>query len=95
MKGADSMMYMHYCPHCKRMFMLNGHHLACPKCLDIITELKISFVDYVKLDIEERAEFKRSCDNEYHLSTLRTTYRMHKYSKWYRDLNNSQLIPQV
>jgi len=88
------MMYMHYCPHCKRMYMLNGHHLSCPRCSLSISELKISFIDYVKLDIEERIQFKISCDSEYHLNTLRTTYRMHKYSKWYREMSKEQeLIP--
>jgi hypothetical protein len=80
------------------MFMLNGHHLTCPKCADVVSELKISYLDYVKLDMDERTVFKINCECEYHLNMLRTTYRMHKYSKWYRDMQKEQeleLIPQV
>ena len=90
------MMYMHYCPSCKRMFMLNGHHIACPKCTDVVSELKISFIDYVKMDIDERKVFQANCEIEHKLNTLRTTYRMHKYSKWYREKKGSgELIPLV
>lgn len=84
------MMYMHYCPHCKRMFMLNGHHLTCPKCINSISELKISYIDYVRLNMDERTAFKTKCENEFHLPELSSTYRMHKYSKWYRELQFAQ-----
>jgi len=87
------MMYMHYCPQCKRMFMLNGHHLTCPKCTESISELKISYIDYVKLDMDERKAFKINCENEYQLNVLSTTYRMHKYSKWYREMFNEESLP--
>lgn len=80
------MMYMHYCPHCKRMFMLNGHKLICPKCENSISELKISYLDYVNLDMDERVSFKSKCEDELLLQELSTTYRMYKYSKWYREL---------
>lgn len=84
------MMYMHYCPHCRRMFMLNGHHLTCPKCIGSISELRISYLDYVKLNREERSAFKARCENEIHLPELSLTYRMHKYSKWYREFQLNQ-----
>lgn len=87
------MMYMHYCPHCKRMFMLNGHHLRCPKCSDSVSELKISYIDYVKLDMDERIKFKIECDKG--LKLLSTTYRMHKYSKWYRDMHKDADTTEV
>jgi transcription elongation factor Elf1 len=86
------MMYMHYCPICKRMFMLNGHHLICPKCHNSVAELKISYIDYVKMDIDERTIFNVNCENEYQLHTLSTTYRMHKYSKWYREKQESETL---
>jgi len=75
--------------------MLNGHHIMCPKCTGVISELKISFIDYVKMDIDERELFKVSCENEYNLSTLRTTYRMHKYSKWYREMLDEEFVQLV
>ncbi len=83
------MMYMHYCSQCKRMFMLNGHKLTCPKCTHSISELKISYVDYVNLDMNERAAFKAKCEDEKLLQELSTTYRMYKYSKWYRELQET------
>ena len=89
------MMYMHYCPTCRRVFMLNGHHIVCPKCDEVVSELKLSFIDYVKMDMEERVVFKVHCDNELALNRLRTTYRMHKYSKWYREANSDELIPLI
>lgn len=80
------MMYMHYCKCCHRVFMLNGHRMICPKCTDPLTELRISYLDYVKLDIQEREEFKAACADEEQLMKMKTTYRMYKYSKWYREL---------
>lgn len=72
------------------MFMLNGHHLNCPKCSCSISELKISYIDYVKLDMDERTLFNAQCENEEELQNLSTTYRMYKYSKWYRELQTER-----
>ena len=80
------MMYMHYCKQCHRIFMLNGHKMICPKCTQSLTELQISYMDYVELDMEERAAFKEACADERQLNKLKTTYRMYKYSKWYKEL---------
>lgn len=80
------MMYMHYCKRCHRIFMLNGHKMICPKCTDPLTELQISYLDYVDLDMEQREAFKSACADEKQLSKLKTTYRMYKYSKWYKEL---------
>lgn len=80
------MMYMHYCKRCHRVFMLNGHKMICPKCTDPLTELQISYLDYVELDMAEREAFKTACADEAQLSRLKTTYRMYKYSKWYKEL---------
>ncbi len=84
------MMYMHYCLKCKRMFMLNGHKLTCPKCANSISELKISYIDYVNLDMHERAAYKAKCEDETLLRELSTTYRMYKYSKWYREMQENK-----
>lgn len=79
------MMYMHYCKRCHRIHMLNGHKMSCPKCSDTLTELRIPYMTYVNMDIEERASFKLLCADEEHLKNLSTTYRMFKYSKWYKE----------
>ncbi len=80
------MMYMHYCKRCHRVFMLNGHKMICPKCTDPLTELQISYLDYVELDMSEREAFKNACADDAQLGRLKTTYRMYKYSKWYKEL---------
>ena len=82
------MMYIHYCKHCNRIFMLNGHKMICPKCTDPLTELQISYLDYVNLDMEQRQAFKETCSDDEKLRQLRTTYRMYKYSKWYKKLQS-------
>lgn len=87
------MMYMHYCKRCHRVYMLNGHKQHCPKCRERITELKITYMDYVAMDLEEREEFTRRCDDETLLPKLSTTYRMYKYSKWYKELQKQ--FPQT
>lgn len=80
------MMYMHYCKPCHRVHMLNGHKMTCPKCGESITELRIPYMEYVKMDMEEREAFKAKCFDENQLKQLSTTYRMYKYSKWYKEL---------
>ncbi len=82
------MMYMHYCKRCHRIFMLNGHKMICPKCTEPLAELQISYLDYVNLDMEQREAFKEACADENKLRKLKTTYRMYKYSKWYKELQS-------
>lgn len=60
--------------------------MICPKCTDPLTELQISYLDYVDLDMTQREAFKNACADENQLSKLKTTYRMYKYSKWYKEL---------
>ena len=85
------MIYLHYCKTCNRIHMFNGHKLLCPKCNGPLTELKTSYLDYVVLNNTERTLFVELCNNEHSLNEISTTYRMYKYSKWYRTL---QLSPQ-
>ncbi len=85
-KGEFFMMYMHYCKCCHRVYMLNGHKQSCPKCHKEITELKISYMDYVSMGQEQRNHFAAVCANDKELGKLSTTYRMYKYSKWYKEL---------
>ncbi|MCI9204774.1 MAG: hypothetical protein HFI98_09465 [Lachnospiraceae bacterium] len=60
--------------------------MICPKCTDPLTELQISYLDYVELDMSEREAFKNACADDAQLGRLKTTYRMYKYSKWYKEL---------
>lgn len=85
------MMYMHYCKPCHRIHMLNGHKMICPKCGESITELRIPYMEYVSMDMAEREVFKARCYDEDQLKELRTTYRMYKYSKWYKELQTSNV----
>lgn len=87
------MMYMHYCKRCQRVHMLNGHKRSCPNCNENITELKISYMDYVSMNREEREVFVERCSDEEQLALLGTTYRMYKYSKWYKELQKQ--VPQT
>ena len=83
------MMYVHYCKACNRLFMLNGHKMICPRCMEPLTELQLPYMDYVMLNLEEREVLTNTCASEEQLKALSTTYRMYKYSKWYRELQAS------
>ena len=89
------MMYMHYCNCCQRIFMLNGHKIICPKCTEPLAELRISYLEYANLDAAQRKAYVDACRDEEQLSKLSATYRMYKYSKWYRNLqeNNTEHLP--
>lgn len=89
------MMYMHYCKRCHRVYMLNGHKQSCPKCHEAITELKLSYMDYVSMNQDEREQFSICCSDEEQLRKLSTTYRMYKYSKWYKDLQKQLPQPAI
>ena len=80
-------MYMHYCKRCHRVHMLNGHKRSCPNCGGSITELKLPYMEYVSMNREAREHFIARCADETQLSELSTTYRMYKYSKWYKELH--------
>lgn len=86
-------MYMHYCKNCQRVYMLNGHKQQCPKCRRKISELKISYMDYVTMNQEARQQFCSNCADDEQLQMLSTTYRMYKYSKWYKELQSQ--MPQT
>lgn len=91
------MMYIHYCKNCNRIYMLNGHKLICPRCTEPLAELRISYLDYIDLNLEQRASFLKSCADESQLCKLKTNYRMYKYSKWYKELqaNNPVIFPSL
>ena len=81
------MMYMHYCKHCNRIHMLNGHKFDCPNCCGPLVELSISYLEYANMDMDQRAAFKDRCNDQEQLKHLSTTYRLYKYSKWYKEMN--------
>lgn len=83
------MMYVHFCKNCSRIHLLNGHKMYCPKCEQPLTELRIPYMEYVGMDREERELFRQDCQNEAVLARLSAHYRMYKYSKWYKKLQES------
>lgn len=80
------MMYVHFCKNCNRIHILNGHKMACPKCSQSLTELQLSYLEYISFNQTERNHLLDLCANEDSLYKISTTYRMYKYSKWYRNL---------
>lgn len=89
------MMYVHYCKRCQRVHILNGHKQFCPRCQSMITELKLSYMDYVSMDKLSRETFQDRCADEEQLKKLGTTYRMYKYSKWYKELQRQLMPPMI
>lgn len=85
------MMYIHYCKNCSRFHILNGHKQVCPACDGTLTEMQISYLEFVDLSNHERALLLELCQDENLIKELSTTYRMYKYSKWYRNSQNVQL----
>lgn len=79
------MMYVHFCKSCSRFHLLNGHKLYCPACQDPLTEMRMPYMEYVNMSASQREDLKVQCCNEDTLKKLSTTYRMYKYSKWYRN----------
>ena len=80
------MMYIHYCKYCRRIHILNGHKVYCPACSGKLTELGISYMKYVNLSKTERGQLKEKCVDEKGLKELSVEYRMHRYSKWFKNL---------
>lgn len=80
------MMYLHFCKNCNRIHILNGHKMFCPKCNLTLKELQMSYLEYIALTPAERKLFLDLCNDEAYLHKISTTYRMYKYSKWYRNL---------
>jgi len=79
------MMYIHFCKNCSRFHMLNGHKMTCPACGNPLFEMRMPYMDYVNMNTSQRQQLLNDCHNEDSLKKLSTTYRMYKYSKWYRN----------
>lgn len=86
-EGIVKMMYIHYCGHCHRVHMLNGHKPKCPKCASELIELRISYREYVSMNHPQRESLLNDLKSEEKCKELSTVYHMHKYCKWYRDAN--------
>ncbi len=77
------MMYIHYCRHCQRIHILNGHKTYCPRCKGHLTELRISYIKYVNLDRQERQTLREHCKNPGELLLLSAAYsRTQEYARW-------------
>lgn len=79
------MMYVHFCKKCSRFHLLNGHKINCPACAGPLSEMRMPYMDYVNMSANQREALAIECRNEDTLKKLSTTYRMYKYSKWYRN----------
>lgn len=82
------MMYMHYCSNCRRLHMLNGHKIICPSCEDKLAELKLPYLVYADMNSDQRQELLNRLQTQDGLNELVTTYKMLKYSKWFKEQNN-------
>ena len=81
------MMYMHYCKTCCRVHILNGHKFICPGCQNALTELNLSYLTYVEMNQSERQHLLEQLNHPEGLKKFYTTYRMVKYSKWFKKQN--------
>lgn len=79
------MMYIHFCSKCSRFHILNGHKMTCPACHSPLTEMRMPYMEYINMSLSEREILLNQCCNEETLKKLSNTYRMYKYSKWYRE----------
>ena len=79
------MMYIHFCKNWSRFHILNGHKMNCPACGNPLAEMQMAYLDYVNMTPSQRQQLLEQCQNEELLKKLSTTYRMYKYSKWYRN----------
>ena len=55
------MMYIHYCTHCDRIHMLNGHKTSCAACGQPLKELSVSFLEFTNMDAQERDLYQEKC----------------------------------
>jgi hypothetical protein len=69
--------------------MLNGHKRKCNACKNDITELNIHYMEYVQMNKECRQDFLNKLSDKNTLKELEFKYRMYKYTKWYKELQNN------
>lgn len=66
--------------------MLNGHKMYCPRCENALTELRIPYIEFVYMNAEARNVVLAECAEPDSLKEISANYRMFKYSKWYKKL---------
>lgn len=81
------MMYIHYCSSCQRLHILNGHKIKCPGCENKLTELTLPYLTYVDMSYADRAALQEKLGTADGIKELSATYRMQKYSKWFKEQN--------
>ncbi len=64
------MMYIHYCQSCHRIHMLNGHKIICPTCEQALIELKITYMEYIEMDMYARNLLSEKLKQQAHLDLL-------------------------
>ena len=64
-------MYIHYCQACNRIHILNGHKTVCPTCENRLSELKITYLEYIELGPEERKILNDKLKSPKHLTVLK------------------------
>ncbi len=79
------MIYMHYCPKCEFIHMLSGHRMECPGCNEKLTELKLDYMEYYQMNLQERSALQEKCKDPKQLQELQYVYKKHKFSKWYKE----------
>lgn len=79
------MIYVHYCEECDFIHLLSGHRTNCPGCGEPLTELKISYQDYFRMDAFQREQLLLQCESPEELKKLAFRYKKHKFSKWYKE----------
>lgn len=80
------MMYIHYCKECQYMHILNGHKSSCPKCNTLLNELNVSYLDYIEMNQQERAELLTYLADDTGLAKFSTFYRMSRYTKRQKEI---------
>lgn len=60
------MMYIHYCEKCNRIHMLNGHKISCPTCDFSLKELRITYLEYIEMNKEERTSLLHKLSHKTH-----------------------------
>ena len=82
------MMYLHFCKNCSQIFILNGHQQECIKCGELLTELKLSYMDYTNYSREQRAALINRLQNPEELKRSKKNYRFSKHTKRYQEWAN-------
>ena len=68
------MLYLHFCPFCKRIHILSGHRNVCPACDNKLTELSVSYDSYIRCEHKERELLLEQCHNPTSLQKIKSSY---------------------